>query len=136
MVISTAVPPKNGIKFASEVVGKYTTRDLGRGEPILTTGVGSDIDSNVLSDGAIVVVAPASSAQALVGRLGEGGRAQIASDETPNGSYEIVLLSVDKASISSDEPYLLVMAVPKDATALLPLLGRGDFILTVPPKVN
>lgn len=134
VVITTATPPKSGTAFASGVVGKYTTRDLAAGEPILTTDVGPEIDSTVVNDGAVIMGVPASSAQALAGRLGVGSRVLIASDEAPSRSYEIVLLSVDKTSSSSEKPYVLVMAVPKVATSLLPLLGTGDFILTVPLK--
>lgn len=132
VVVTTAVPDKDGKKFADSVIGKYTITEIKSGEPIFAGDLGPSIDVLGVNDETVVVGVPASSAQAIGGRLNAGDRVQIASLDNPDKFQEIVLLSVEKASESSETPFVLVMAVPASATTLLRVLGSGDFILTLP----
>lgn len=112
VVISTAVPDKSGRPFAENVIGKYITKDIKAGDPIFQDDLGPEVSSVGLSGETVIVGVPASSAQAMGGRIKAGSRVQVASLDNPDQFYELVLLSVDSAIQSSENPYVLVMAVP------------------------
>jgi hypothetical protein len=130
--ITTVEQPKDGRGFASAVIGRYAMKALQTGKFVLLSDVGPDIPASTLKDASIIIGVPASSAEALAGRLSAGSLVRIESTKVPGRTYDARLLSVDKSNASAERPYVLVMALPATAGPILPELSAGDVVVTVP----
>lgn len=118
--------------LATNAVGAITTRAIAGGEVVRADDIGPDLTAS-LDDDPIIVALPATSAQALGGRLSPGSVVEIIATTDKGLRSTAVVFTVDRPNLTNDSPFVLVLALPAESTSLAMHVARGAVEVRVTP---
>jgi hypothetical protein len=126
-----SVAEGSGDAPATSVLGRIVLHSARPGDTLLEADLGSTPRPGAIVSGGTIVGIPATTAQAMAGRLERGSSIVITMSEPPHDSLDATLLDLTTDANGSDRPYVMLVAVVKASDIQLTQLASGRVAVSV-----